>query len=117
MSNILQIMPNLEGEEMAFVQNLIKDMSDDEARQFASIYGVRRRDPVLILLLALLGFICVAGVHRFVIDHIGMGILYLLTGGLCLIGTIVDLVNYKRLAFEYNSKIAMQVAGMMKAAH
>jgi TM2 domain-containing membrane protein YozV len=117
MSNILQIMPNLEGEEMAFVQNLIKDMSDDEARQFASIYGVRRRDPVLILLLALLGFICVAGVHRFVIDHIGMGILYLLTGGLCLIGTIVDLVNYKRLAFEYNSKVAMQVAGMMKAAH
>ena len=31
-----------------------------------------------------------------------MGILYFLTGGLCLIGTIVDLVNHRSLAFEYN---------------
>ncbi len=116
MANILQIMPNLEGEEMAFVQNLIKDMSDDDARQFASIYGVRRRDPLLILLLALIGFVGIAGVHRFVIDHIGMGILYFFTAGLCFIGTIVDLVNYKRLAFEYNSKVAMQISGMMKSA-
>lgn len=32
------------------------------------------------------------GIHRFYLGHIGMGILYLLTGGLCGIGVIVDLI-------------------------
>jgi hypothetical protein len=44
-----------------------------------------------------------------------MGILYFLTGGLCLIGTIIDIVNHKKLSFEYNSKQAQQVAGMMRS--
>jgi hypothetical protein len=38
-----------------------------------------------------------------------MGILYVFTGGLCLIGTIVDMINYKNFAFEYNRKIAQQI--------
>jgi hypothetical protein len=40
----------------------------------------------------------------------------LFTGGLCLIGTIVDLVNYRKLAFDYNSKIAQQASVMVKGA-
>jgi hypothetical protein len=40
--------------------------------------------------------------------------LYFLTAGLCLIGTIVDLVNHRKLAFEYNSTVAQQVAMMVK---
>ena len=40
-----------------------------------------------------------------------MGILYVFTGGLCLIGTIVDLVNHRQLAFDYNIKIANEVSG------
>jgi hypothetical protein len=43
-----------------------------------------------------------------------MGLLYLFTGGLCLIGTIVDLVNYQSLAFDYNRKIADEVSLMTK---
>ena len=56
----------------------------------------------------------VHGIHRFVLNQIGMGILYLLTGGICLIGTIVDLVNYQRLTFEFNQPIAQQAAMMVK---
>jgi TM2 domain-containing membrane protein YozV len=78
------------------------------------VYRSRRREPQLILFTALLGFIVVAGVHRFLMNQIGMGILYLLTGGLCLIGTIVDLVNYQKLAFEYNRQIATEVSAMIK---
>jgi len=48
------------------------------------------------------------------INQIGMGILYFLTGGLCVIGTIIDLVNHRKLAFEYNSVVAQQVALMVK---
>lgn len=34
----------------------------------------------------------VIGIHRFYLGHIGMGILYLLTAGLCGIGVLVDLI-------------------------
>jgi hypothetical protein len=40
--------------------------------------------------------------------------LYLFTGGLCLIGTIVDLVNHKSIAQEYNQKVAMEAAQMSR---
>ena len=114
MPNVFQLMPNLEGEEMAFVQELIKDMTDQQAQQFAMAYMSRRKDPTNILIFAIIGFLGIAGIHRFVLGHIGMGVLYLLTGGLCLIGTIVDVVNHKRLSFESNSKTAQQVAMMVK---
>lgn len=114
MANILQLMPYLEGDEMIFVQGIIKDMNDNQAMLFANAYSSRRKDPLLILLTACVGFLGIAGIHRFIIGHIGMGLLYLLTGGLCFIGTIVDLVNYRRLAFEYNQKVAQEVAIMTK---
>lgn len=113
MANLLTLMPNLEADELNLIQMLLKNADDGKQQQFAVIYNSRRKDPQTILLLALIGFIGVAGVHRFVLDQIGMGLLYLFTAGLCLIGTIVDLVNYKSLAFEYNQKVARQVAGMV----
>ena len=115
MPNILQLMPSLEGDEMAFVQELIKDMDEKEAQQFAIAYMARRKDPTNLLIFAVVGLLGIAGIQRFVINQVGMGILYFFTGGLCLIGTIVDIVNHKKLAFEYNSKQAQQVAAMMKS--
>jgi TM2 domain-containing membrane protein YozV len=114
MPNIFQLLPSLEGEEMMYVQELIKNMTDSQAQQFAMVYSARRKDPTTILILALVGFLGFAGIHRFILNQIGMGILYFFTGGLCFIGTIVDLVNYRKLSFEYNSKAAQQVALMIK---
>ena len=82
----------------------------------------RNGQPVLVILLilsvliltALLGLIILAGVHRFIMGQIGMGLLYLFTAGLCLVGTIVDLVNYQKLAFEYNQKAANEVLIMVR---
>ena len=42
-----------------------------------------------------------------------MGILFFFTAGLCFIGTIVDLINYKELAFEYNRRMADEVMLML----
>ncbi len=117
MANILELMPMLQGDELAYVQNVIKDMNEDQARLFAGVYNVRRKDPQLVLLLAVIGFIGVGGVHRFVLGQIGMGLLYLFTGGLCLIGTIVDMVNHKRLAFEHNAMVAMEVSKVVKSSN
>lgn len=114
MPNIFQLLPSLEGEEMSYVQSVINDMTDTQAQQFAMAYSARRKDPTTILILALVGFVGFAGLHRFMLNQVGMGILYFLTAGLCVIGTIVDLVNHRKLAFEYNSVVAQQVALMVK---
>lgn len=112
MASVLKFLPELQGQEMAYVQDLIKPMADDVAQLFANIYRTRRRDPQLILITTILGFFIIAGIQRFLVNQIGMGLLYLFTGGLCLIGTIVDLVNYQNLAFDYNRRIADEVSLM-----
>lgn len=106
MNRILSQLPELELDEAMAIDALLRDKTDEQVRNFAIIYRNRRRDPVIILVTTLLGFFCLAGVQRFLVNQMGMGILYLFTGGLCLIGTIIDLVNYKSLALEYNQKVA-----------
>jgi TM2 domain-containing membrane protein YozV len=115
MAKVIEILPELTGEEMVYVQNILKDMDDVKARNFATVYRARRKEPMLILVTALLGFVAFAGIHRFLLNQIGMGLLYLFTAGLCFIGTIVDLVNYQKLAFEYNQKVANEVLVMINA--
>lgn len=114
MSNFYQFLPELQGRELAFVQGLTKDFDDQKLMNFANIYRARRRDPQIMLLTTLLGFVAIAGVQRFLINQIGMGLLYLFTGGLCLIGTIIDLINYQDLAMEYNQRMATEAAMMVK---
>ena len=114
MANVLLHLPELQGMELNHVQLLIKDFSDKQAQNFAMIYRARRRDPQLILMTALAGLLGVAGIQRFLVNQIGMGILYFFTAGLCLIGTIVDAVNYQTIAFEYNRQIAGEVAPLVK---
>lgn len=116
MTHIMQVMPYLNGDEMVYVQGLIKDFDDNQGQQFANMYSYRRKDPQTILLTCLLGFLGVAGVHRILLNHIGMGILFFFTGGICLIGTIIDLINYQRLAFEYNQKQAQQVSVVVRGS-
>ena len=110
MARIIDVLPELTGEEMMFVQQMISGYTDEKARSFATVYRSRRRDPMLILVLTLIGFVGFAGIQRMLTDQIGMGILYFFTAGLCFIGTIIDLVNYQKMAFEYNSKVAREVA-------
>jgi TM2 domain-containing membrane protein YozV len=114
MAKMYEYLPELEGDEAAYVSKLMQGMDEDTARQFSGVYRARRKDPQTILLTAIIGFFGVAGVHRLLLGHIGMGILYLLTGGLCVIGTIVDLINYKNLAFEYNREVAQEVATLIR---
>lgn len=115
MANVFQYLPDLDGDELAYVNMILSDMSNEQAQQFAIMYRSRRKDPQMILLLTLVGFLGFAGINRFVLDQIGMGIVYLLTFGFCFIGIIVDLVNYRKLASEYNQQKAYDVANLMRS--
>jgi TM2 domain-containing membrane protein YozV len=114
MANVLELLPEIMGEEQMYIGGLLKNMDDKQAVQFANVYRTRRKDPQTILLVTLVGFLGISGIQRFLTDQIGLGILYLLTGGICMIGTIIDLVNYKKIAFEYNQRQANQIAVMAK---
>lgn len=115
MAKLFDYLPELEGEEAAYIQNLLESLEDEkDAKTFSNIYRARRKDPMTILILAIIGFFGVAGIHRVLLGHIGMGILYLFTAGLCLIGTIVDMINYKSLTFEYNREVAQEILRLLK---
>lgn len=112
----ISYLPEVEDEELLHVASLIKGMGEEQARQFAAVYRKRRKDFTVTLLLAVVGFLGFAGIHRFYLDQVGLGILYLLTGGLCLIGTIVDMFNHSTLTLEYNKRRADDVAVMIRTA-
>ena len=116
MSKVIKYLPELEGDEQVFVAQLYRDLSKEQAEQFAHVYRRRRKDSTTTLLMAVLGFVSVAGIHRFYLGQIGMGLAYFFTVGFCLIGTIVDLVNYRSLTESFNEKQALEVAAMIRGA-
>lgn len=109
---LMKLMYDTTPEEMIAVNNLVKNLTDEQIHQFVMIYRTKRKDPQTILICCLIGLVAVAGIHRFLLGEIGMGILYFFTGGLCLIGTIVDAVNHKELALNYNQKMIAETAVM-----
>lgn len=113
MADVFTFIPEAQGQEMVVLQEITKDYTDEQMKNFVMLYKARRRDPQMILLTTILGFVVVAGIQRFMIGQIGMGLLYLFTGGLCLIGTIIDLINHQDLAFEYNRRMAMESAAVI----
>ena len=115
MANTLQFLPELEADEFMYVNELFRSMTDEQAAQFTMMYRSRRKDTQMMLILSVVGLFAVPGLQRFVVGNIGMGLLYFFTAGLCLIGSFVDLVNYRKLASEYNQKQAYECAQMMRA--
>lgn len=112
---IYNMIPGIDLEEFQFLKEVTKELREDQMQTFLSIYNGKRQKPDTVLICALIGLLGVGGVQRFLLGQIGMGILFLLTVGLCYIGTIVDIVNYKRLALEYNQEMAYEAVRMTKS--
>jgi TM2 domain-containing membrane protein YozV len=107
------MLPNIDQEELIWLQELSKNFDNETAQRFLALYQSRRQDPQIILICALIGLIGPAGIHRFLLKQVGMGLLYLFTLGFCLIGTIIDAINYRTLAWEYNKKAAIESAAIL----
>jgi len=64
-----------------------------------SIMRTSDKTRSLTLILCIIGFFGVGGLHRFYVGKVGTGLLYLFTGGLFGIGTIYDLIMIGKNSF------------------
>ncbi|MCX2452955.1 TM2 domain-containing protein [Pedobacter sp. PLR] len=106
-------LPGITPQEYSYLQSATTGFSEQQLRGFLMIYGSKRRNPDDMVLYCILGFF-VPGLPRFLVNQIGMGVLYFFTLGLCFIGTIIDLVNHKTLAMEYNQRMVFESLQMVK---
>jgi TM2 domain-containing membrane protein YozV len=109
MSIITHYLAELEEPERSFVEGLTARMSHEDVQQFAAAYRQVRKDPQIVRIMAAIGIVAIPGLQRFWVGQVGMGFLYLLTGGLLWVGTIMDIVNYRKLAFTYNGEAARRI--------
>lgn len=87
----------LPAEKIVFVKQKLLEANED---QFTLASTVEFKDPTTLLIVSLLigGF----GIDRFMVGDTGLGILKLLTGGVCGIMTIVDWFSIQKKARELN---------------
>lgn len=114
MNQQLLMMQGLEPDELAFLQDLTKDMTEQQQQHFYVLYSGKRKDRQTMLLLCLAGIIGFAGIHRLITGDIALGILFFLTAGFCLIGTIIDATNIKSITDQHNRKQGLEAAQMVK---
>jgi TM2 domain-containing membrane protein YozV len=91
------------------VISAIKDMKKEKRDLFLYTYESRKKSTSTATILTLIGCIGLAGLQRFYLGQTGIGLLYILTGGLIGLGTIYDLIKIKDLVNEANKKIAFSV--------
>lgn len=101
-------------EEMSYLQQATTGLTDTQHQNFLAVYSGKRKTAQELLIFTLLGFLGIAGIQRFIIGQVGMGIIYFLTGGFCFIGTIVDLINHKSMANDYNKDMIYESLQIVK---
>ena len=111
--NILMGIQGITPEELMYLQHATASLNEDQLKNFIFLYSGKRKNAQDILLFALLGFLGFAGIQRFVLNQVAMGIIYFLTIGFCWIGTIVDLINHKSMTDEYNQQKARECVHMI----
>ena len=94
----------LPAEKIVFIKQ--KLLEADESK-FNLVSSVEFKDPTTLLLVSI--FVGVLGIDRFMLGEIGMGVLKLLTGGVCGVLAIVDWFTIQKKARELNYYNLMMV--------
>lgn len=94
----------LPAEKIMYLKQKLVETSEEK---FAMLSTVEFKDPTTILLISL--FLGSWGVDRFMLGDTGVGILKLLTGGVCGILTIVDWFSVQKKAKERNFNNLMMI--------
>ena len=93
-------------------QMMMKDLTDQQKMLFSSQFDSAKKDRNTILILSV--FLGSWGIDRFMIGDMGMGILKLLTLGLCGILWLIDLFLIRGKVDEYNRKKANEILAGIK---
>ncbi|MGK6349798.1 NINE protein [Parapedobacter sp. DT-150] len=112
--NILMSIHGISPEELMYLEHATASLNEDQVKNFVFLYSGKRKNAQDILLFTLIGFLGFAGIQRFVLNQVAMGVIYFLTIGFCWIGTIVDLINHKSMTDEYNQRAARECLLMVK---
>ena len=91
---------------------LTKELTDQQKMLFSTQFDSVKKDPGTMLVLAIL--VGAFGVDRFMLGDMGMGILKMLTLGLCGILTVIDWFTVKDRTSEFNRKKAQEIAMAIK---
>lgn len=84
-------------EKMVYLKERLRTMDEEK---FSLVSTIEFKDPTTVLLVSI--FLGALGIDRFMIGDIGMGVLKLLTLGLCGILTIVDWFTISKKVKELN---------------
>ena len=94
-----------EASAIPVIRQKLENASDES---LVSLQATELKDPTTVLLISI--FLGSLGIDRFMIGDTGMGVLKLLTGGLCGIMTIIDWFTISKKTKQLNlSKISMIV--------
>lgn len=94
----------LPAEKIVFIKEKLKNIDEE---RFSLVSAVEFKDPTTILLVSL--FLGPLGIDRFMLGETGMGILKLLTCGVCGILTIIDWFSVQKKAKELNFNKLMMI--------
>lgn len=89
------------------IMYLKEKLAAADPNKFSLISTVELKDPTTILIVSL--FLGALGIDRFMLGDVGMGILKLLTCGLCGILTIIDWFTVSKKAKEVNFSNVMAI--------
>jgi len=90
------------------IQQTLANMEESKAMM---LNVIEYRDPIVVLLLSI--FVGYLGIDRFMIQDIGMGLLKLLTGGLCGILVIIDWFIIMDKTKDYNYQKFLEAVMML----
>lgn len=91
-------------EKIMYLKDKLRTMDEEK---FSLISTIEMKDPTTLLLVSL--FLGVLGIDRFMIGDTGMGILKLLTCGVCGILTIIDWFSISAKTKELNFNRVMSL--------
>jgi len=91
-------------EKIMYLKEKLRTMDEDK---FSLISTIELKDPTTVLLISI--FLGTLGVDRFMVGDIGLGILKLLTAGLCGVMTIIDwfIISKRTKELNFNNVMAL----------
>jgi TM2 domain-containing membrane protein YozV len=92
-------------QDVTRLEELKRGLTDSERMELDMQIRTQLKDTGTMAAIACLGFIGIAGIHRFMMGKIATGIVWLVTVGICWIGTIIDLINMGSMVREYNHQV------------